>query len=122
MNILGVTLARGGSKKIKNKNIVKINGKHLIYYTIKEANDILKKVMEGGETKFLENRHEVKNAHPSWEKSIEILEFEDNIDLETGLRDMWNWAKQQPKRERFKWSKYELDEGIYSYWKPGVTF
>lgn len=37
MNILGVTLARGGSKKIKNKNIVKINGKHLIYYTIKEA-------------------------------------------------------------------------------------
>ncbi len=93
-----------------------------VYYTIKEANDILKKVMEGGETKFLENRHEVKNAHPSWEKSIEILEFEDNIDLETGLRDMWNWAKQQPKRERFKWSKYELDEGIYSYWKPGVTF
>ena len=36
-NILGVTLARGGSKGIKNKNIIKINGKPLIYYTIKEA-------------------------------------------------------------------------------------
>lgn len=32
-----MTLARGGSKKIKNKNIVDINGKPLIYYTIKEA-------------------------------------------------------------------------------------
>lgn len=37
MNILGVTLARGGSKKIKNKNITNINGKPLIYFTIKEV-------------------------------------------------------------------------------------
>ncbi len=37
INILGVTLARGGSKKIKNKNIVSIKGKPLIFYTIKEA-------------------------------------------------------------------------------------
>ena len=36
-NILGVTLARGGSKGIKNKNLIKINGKPLIYFTIKEA-------------------------------------------------------------------------------------
>jgi CMP-N,N'-diacetyllegionaminic acid synthase len=35
--ILGVTLARGGSKGIKNKNLIKINGKPLIYFTIKEA-------------------------------------------------------------------------------------
>ena len=36
-NVLGVTLARGGSKGIKNKNLVKIKGKPLIFYTIKEA-------------------------------------------------------------------------------------
>ena len=36
-NILGVTLARGGSKGIKDKNLTKINGKPLIYYSIKEA-------------------------------------------------------------------------------------
>lgn len=35
--ILGITLARGGSKSIKNKNITKILNKPLIYYTIKEA-------------------------------------------------------------------------------------
>tara|TARA_B100000575_G_C23114442_1_gene644090 strand:+ start:259 stop:960 length:702 start_codon:yes stop_codon:yes gene_type:complete len=35
--VLAVTLARGGSKKIKNKNIILLNNKPLIYYTIKEA-------------------------------------------------------------------------------------
>ena len=35
--ILAITLARAGSKGIKNKNIKKISGKPLIYYTIKEA-------------------------------------------------------------------------------------
>ena len=37
MKILGITLARGGSKGIKNKNIISINKHPLIYYTIKEA-------------------------------------------------------------------------------------
>ena len=37
INILGITLARAGSKSIKNKNITLINRKPLIYYTIKEA-------------------------------------------------------------------------------------
>mgnify|MGYP000492040757 FL=1 len=30
---------------------------------------------------------------------------------------MWDWAQKQPMRERFVWSEYELDKGIYSYWK-----
>lgn len=37
MRILGVTLARGGSKSIPKKNIKPINGIPLIGYTIKEA-------------------------------------------------------------------------------------
>lgn len=37
MNILVLIPARGGSKGIKRKNIVDLNGKPLIYYTIKEA-------------------------------------------------------------------------------------
>ena len=35
--ILAITLARGGSKGVKNKNIKLLNGKPLIYYTIREA-------------------------------------------------------------------------------------
>lgn len=37
LKILAITLARGGSKSIKKKNIYKLNGKPLLYYTIKEA-------------------------------------------------------------------------------------
>ena len=40
MNIITLILARGGSKGIKNKNIINIMGKPLIYYTI----DIAKKI------------------------------------------------------------------------------
>ncbi len=35
--VLGVTLARGGSKSIPKKNIADVNGQPLIYYTIREA-------------------------------------------------------------------------------------
>ena len=35
MKIIGIIPARAGSKSIKNKNITNINGKPLIYYTIK---------------------------------------------------------------------------------------
>jgi hypothetical protein len=30
---------------------------------------------------------------------------------------MWGWVKSQPVRERFVWPFYELDKGIYSFWK-----
>ena len=36
-NVLAIIPARGGSKGVKNKNIINIHGKPLIYYTIKNA-------------------------------------------------------------------------------------
>jgi hypothetical protein len=30
---------------------------------------------------------------------------------------MWEWAQKQPNRERFTWPNYELNKGIYEYWK-----
>ena len=45
MKFVGIIPARGGSKGIKNKNLIKINGKPLIYWTIKSAK----------ESKFLKN-------------------------------------------------------------------
>ena len=35
--IHAIILARGGSKTIKNKNLKKINGKPLIYWSIKDS-------------------------------------------------------------------------------------
>tara|TARA_B100000795_G_scaffold270056_1_gene262314 strand:- start:8729 stop:9358 length:630 start_codon:yes stop_codon:yes gene_type:complete len=39
MKIVGIIPARGGSKGIKNKNLVRVNGKPLIYWTIKTAKE-----------------------------------------------------------------------------------
>ena len=36
-NIHAIILARGGSKGIKNKNLININNKPLIYWSIKNA-------------------------------------------------------------------------------------
>ncbi|NBU82358.1 MAG: hypothetical protein EBS55_11995, partial [Flavobacteriaceae bacterium] len=66
---------------------------------------------------YLESRHEVKNAHPTWSKSVDLLNYKDIHTLEDGLTKMWEWAKLQPKREQYKWSEYEINKGIYSFWK-----
>ena len=88
-----------------------------VFYTINEANSILREVIGDGEFIHKEGRHEVKNAHPTWSKSIQLLDYEDKTSLKDGLTIMWEWAKTQPKREQFIWSEYELDKGIYSFWK-----
>ena len=59
----------------------------------------------------------LKDAHPTWQKSIELLDYEDKTSLREGLEIMWKWAQKQPMRKRFVWPSYELDKGIYSFWK-----
>ena len=34
-----------------------------------------------------------------------------------GLTKMWEWAQKQPYRTQFIWEKYEIDNGIYDFWK-----
>ena len=46
-----------------------------------------------------------------------MLNYTENIELEEGLKYMWDWARKQPMRERFVWDSYELDKGIYKFWK-----
>jgi UDP-glucose 4-epimerase len=87
-------------------------------HTINEACVALIKVT-GTKLKplYLEQRHEVKHAWSTWQKSIDLLDFKHTIDLEEGLTRMWEWAKIQPMRNRFVWQEYELDKGIYKFWK-----
>ena len=86
-------------------------------WTINDACKVLQKVIGGGTIEYKEGRHEVKHAIPTWQKSIDILGFEHKTELEDGLKDMWEWAQKQPKREQFVWDSYEIDNGIYSFWK-----
>ena len=87
-------------------------------YSIKDACETLIDIT-GAKLKpvFLEQRHEAKYAWSTWEKSIDLLGFEHTVDLDTGLKNMWNWAKKQPNRDRLTWDEYELTKGIYEYWK-----
>lgn len=102
------------SVKAKNQEI-NLGGIYDI--SLIDTSKLLTKITGKGKIKFLEERHEVKHAFCSYQKSIDILDFKMNVNLEEGLKKMWLWAKEQPERERFKWQKYELDKGIYSYWK-----
>ena len=86
-------------------------------YTINEASNTLLEAMNGGKKIYLEPRHEVKYAYPTYQKSIDILGYKDTTSLKQGLKIMWEWAKLQPTRNRFVWGKYELEKGIYEYWK-----
>ena len=101
-NCIGETINLGGIKE----------------YSILEACEMLIKITG---TKLdplhLEARHEVKHAWSTWDKSVDLLGFKHTVDLGEGLTKMWQWAQKQPTRERFIWPEYELEKGIYSYWK-----
>jgi UDP-glucose 4-epimerase len=98
-----------------SKQIINLGGIEEI--SIKYASEILREVIGEGEIIHLEGRHEVKHSIPTFQKSIDILGFKHQTNLKEGLIKMWDWAKQQPIRERFVWPTYELDKGIYSFWK-----
>ena len=98
-----------------SKEIINLGG--IEEYSIKDASEILKEIMGAGDIVYLEGRHEVKHSIPTFQKSIDILGFEHKTNLKEGLEQMWKWAKKQPMRERFVWPSYELDKGIYSFWK-----
>lgn len=98
-----------------SKEIINLGG--IESNSIVEANEILKTVIGDGKTVFLESRHEVNHAVPTFKKSVDLLDYKHLTNLKLGLTEMWDWAKKQPKRKQFIWPNFELDEGIYSYWK-----
>jgi UDP-glucose 4-epimerase len=98
-----------------SKEIINLGGIEAV--SIKEANNIFKEISGSNNSIHLEQRHEVLHSIPTFEKSIKLLGFEHKTSLHEGLSKMWNWAKIQPKRDRFIWSNYELEKGIYSFWK-----
>jgi UDP-glucose 4-epimerase len=98
-----------------SKEIINLGG--IYECSINEACKTLQELIGGGEILHKESRHEVKHSIPTFQKSIDILGFKHKTSLKEGLTDMWEWVKQQPNRERFVWPNYELDNGIYSFWK-----
>lgn len=98
-----------------SKEIINLGGIDEI--SIKDAATTLQEVIGEGEVVYLEGRHEVKHSIPTYKKSVDILGFEHKTSMKDGLTKMWEWAQKQPMKERFVWKNYELDKGIYSFWK-----
>ena len=108
-------LWKAGIDDRASKQIINLGG--ITDVSIKEAADTLIEVMGGGKIVELEQRHEVHSAYSTYQKSIDLLDFEHKTDLKEGLTKMWEWAQLQPNREQFKWEEYELDVGLYEFWK-----
>ena len=98
-----------------SKQIINLGG--IEDYSITHCAKVLQEVVGRGEIVHLEKRHEVHTAVPTFQKSIDILGFEYKTTLKEGLTKMWDWAQKQPMRERFIWKNYEIEKGIYSFWK-----
>ena len=98
-----------------SKQIINLGGTK--YYSMNEANEIIREVMGGGTLSYKEKRYEVKNAYSSYQKSIDLLGYNDKTSLIDGLTTMWNWVKTQPNRVSKGFDQYELDKGLYSFWK-----
>ena len=98
-----------------SKEIINVGGIEEI--SILEANQTLREIIGSGDIIFKEARHEVKNSIPTWQKSVDILNYQYKTSLKDGLTNMWDWAQKQPMRDRFIWPSYELEKGIYSFWK-----
>ena len=110
-----VPLWRASHDENVSKQIINLGG---IYETsIGEAAQMLSTVTGNTNIIHLPARHEVKHAFPTYQKSIDLLGFEHKTSLHDGLQLMWSWAQTQPRRQRFVWSEYEVDIGLYPFWK-----
>lgn len=89
-------------------------------YKIVEVAKIVQKVAkENGyvvNLDFLEPRHEVKNAYCDHTKAKNMLDFSDDTNIESMIREMFVWAMNEPNRN-VKNMNYEVTKKLYSYWK-----
>ena len=124
-------LWKAGTDSRASKEIINLGGIH--EYTISEMADTVVDVanhlndtgvwqqhkpwIQTPQIIHLPPRKEVKIAYSTYQKSVELLDFKHTCDLEDGITDMWEWALEQPDRDRVVWPSYEIEDGIYPYWK-----
>ena len=96
------------------KEIINLGG--IKATTINETNQVLRNVIGGGAIEYLEPRHEVRHAVPTFKKSMELLGFKHQTDLNKGIQNMWDWAIKQPSRKRKEWKDFEIHKKMYSFW------
>src|SRR3990167_9024048 len=89
-------------------------------HSLSEVAQILKQIAGGSfgylvKIEHVEQRHEVKNAYSNHDKAKGDLGFKDETNIGQTMKEMFEWAKNQPERE-IKQMSYEIDKGMYNYW------
>ena len=102
-------------KSSASKQIINLGG--IECHSLNELAILVSNITGNPNIQHKEARYEVKNAIPSHEKSINILNYKEHISVEKGIQNMWSWVIKQPKRDRQIWEKYEIDSQLYTYWK-----
>jgi UDP-glucose 4-epimerase len=109
-------LWRAGINKNCKNEIINLGGMSEI-----SLNNVCKLLCDITKTKsnilYLEPRHEVKYAWSTYKKSIDLLDYKETKSLKQVLIEMWEWVQTLPIRNRKYFDNYEVDKGIYSYWK-----
>lgn len=87
-----------------------------VLYSLNELAEIFNLVVGDCKIEYLPARHEVKKAVCSVDKFSSILKPKFTT-LPEGIRKMWEWVKNQPKRESLPNPSYEITKGMYDHWK-----
>ena len=81
-------LWNSATREEASKQIINLGGVEEI--SIKEAANTLRAVIDTkDEFRYLEARHEVKHSIPTFQKSIDLLDFKSTTTLYDGLEQMW---------------------------------
>ena len=90
------------------------------YHTINEAADIVIAIAKefglSASKIHLEKRNEVHLAYCDHSKAHDFLGFRDKTNLEETVRNMFEWARLEPRRQT-KNMNYEIQKNMYSFWK-----
>jgi len=109
-------LARAGFKKEANKEIINLGSD--IVTSVNSACEILMKVTDKKfEPEHIEDRpNEVKHAYCTIEKSVKLLGYNTNIDLESGLKEMYEWATTVGPKEPTYTLPLEITKNVPTTW------
>ena len=97
-NIIALIPARGGSKGIKNKNIIKLKGKHLIYYSINIAKKVklINKIFVSTDSIKIKKISEKYGAIVPFKRPKKFAK-DNSTDLEV-FKHFYNWYKKNYKK------------------------
>lgn len=88
------------------------------HFTLNEVADKLLALTNSTYGKVhLQSRHEVKHAYCDHTLVKTLVGYEDKTTLDYMLQEMWNWAKVQPHRRVKNWEEFEIEDGLYEFWK-----